>query len=161
MNTQRTGIVVFAFGIPKSIRSNKIIIDIASELAKSKGVPVFSQRGMPFGFGIDVEYAMGDMETPTLKIADQAVKWAWRRSLSEIIIVAAGPHAKRCKKDIETRLKEERLPIKVSICPETDLYDGFWFCKGSKQFRTRSPLCWRVREWALMNIPFWLYRQII
>jgi hypothetical protein len=160
LKTQRTGIVVFLFGAPGEIRSNAILKKIAEETSRAKGFIIFSQRGISFNFDIGVEYADGNDETPTLKIADQAAEWAWRKGLDKIIIVAASPHVDRCARDIKLSLGEKRLWADVSICPETRLYDGLWFCKASKQLRTRSRLFWRAREWMAMALPFQIYKRV-
>jgi hypothetical protein len=161
LKTQRIGVALFLFGIPGKIGPNAIFKKIAEEISRRKNAIIFSQRGITFAFNFSVEYAEGDDKSPTLKIAEQAAEWAWRNGLKKIIVVAAGPHARRCKRDIEASLREKNLSIEVSICPEACLYaDEYWFCKESGQFRTRHKWYWRIREWVLMRMPFRIYKLI-
>ena len=160
MKSQRVGVVVFLFGIPGEIFSNAIIKKIAEEISCRENAIIFSQRGIHFEFGFDVEYANGNSESPTLKIAEQAAEWAWRKGIGKIIVVAASPHISRCARDIEASLKMKSvLPVKVLKCAEAFMYDGLWFRKESEQFRTRHRFYWNIREWILTRLPFPIYRR--
>ena len=158
----KIGTVVFAFGRPCSLRSNKIISQIASRRAKEFSASVYTQSDISVESGIRVEYVeeKPGEAPPTLRIARGAVRWALREGIEIIQIVSAKPHIWRCIRDLEYAIKEEGSNIEVRVCKEIGWYSHEWFCFDSEQKRTRSKWAWFLREVILKFMPFFIYKWI-
>lgn len=161
----KIGIVAFAFGAPFTIESNRSIAGIALKNAQEFNAMVYTQRDVFFGFslGINVEYTEEEFGNPppTLRIARGAIRWAKRRRLTELWIVAAKPHLWRVLRDIYQANHEVRARIEIHVCKEIEQYpEEFWFCPDSLQKRTRSRKLWNKRERILKFMPFFIYKLI-
>lgn len=159
MSDTDIGVVTFAFGSQKT-PSNEKLFEITKMLARIYGAPVFTQPDIiaaPDAKEIDVELINEGPNNPssTLKMAEAAVKWARRRRLKRLVIVAAKPHVSRCHRDMMKTAKGT-VDIRVNPCRDGEK----WFYSESTQAWTRSPLLWKMRETVLMSMPFWLYRRI-
>ena len=162
----KKGIVAFAFGRPQTLPSNKLIAKIAMQQSWEHAAPIFTQLDVPIHNEIlDVEYAfenIGGHPPSTLKIAQEAIAWASRRSITDIVVVAAKPHMWRCLRD----LKEEsyiQSEARIRIVPfvnwaQYQLSD--WFCEESTQPWTTSWTKWSRRDFVLRMMPFWLYKRV-
>lgn len=161
----RMGVVAFAFGRPETVKSNQRLAEMASVRAVDCKGPVFTQRDIVANkrFNVkDVEqvYEPGE-PPPTLRIAREAVKWAERRDLNFLWVVAAKPHLWRCLRDLRAACKEARKDIRIESCPEIEhTWERDWFCPNSTQARSRSPWKWYQRELILKAMPFFIYKRI-
>ena len=157
------GIVAFAFGIPKTILSNQRISKIASQKARELGAPVYTQRDIYVGSGIEVKYT--DEKTgsppPTLRIARDAVQWAKQQGFRELWIVAAKPHLWRCVRDLTQSVREAKTYVAIRVCKEIDEFpEEEWYCSDSTQPRARSRKNWQARERILKLLPFFIYKLV-
>lgn len=159
----KTGIVAFAFGVPATIASNKLIASIASKLAREINAPIYTQADVCVETGIRVKYTtemQGD-PPPTLRIARGAVDWAKANGFETLYVIAAEPHIQRCIRDLRYAVAETRTNIMVlTNLKRHDFKTGSWFCLDSTQPRTRSLKAWRSRERILEKLPMWLYKLI-
>ncbi len=158
------GVVAFAFGAPKTIRSNRRIAKIAFKNARKFNGLVYTQLDICVDEGIPVEYTKEEPGNPppTLRIARGAVQWAKKRGLKVLLIVAAQPHLWRCERDLIRAIKEAGAQIAVRVCfKEIKRYpEDSWYCPDSTQPRTRSPKSWWGRERILQLMPFFFYKLV-
>jgi hypothetical protein len=163
----KIGIVAFAFGHPQNIPSNKLIAKIATQQALDYMAPIFTQLDVSIDSEhLDVEYAfenVGGYPPPTLQIAQEAVKWAKRRDVTDIIVVAAMPHMWRCLRDLrdEAYMNTEASLRIVPFVNWTQYKLSQWFCEESTQPWTRSWTKWSRRDFILRMLPFCVYRRIV
>ncbi len=159
-----TGIVAFGFGVPSTLRSNRIIAKIATDRAQTLKAPIFTQADVPVDDeNIEVIYANEEPGNPppTLRIAREAVRWAQKNQFTELWFAAALPHLPRAWGDLKYAAKEAGWPIGINGCAEIlDYTDRDWFCPESEQKHTQSRKNWRLREFILMHMPFWLYKRV-
>lgn len=165
---KRTGIVAFAFGSAKTAGCRRIAA-IASRRARWLHAPIYTQDDVPIGddVGVEVTSVLDDDESgkppPTLAIARGAARWAQKKGLERIMLVAAAPHCWRVEHDTRKALQEIDADIEIHVCPEPYRYpERAWFCPELKneQLRVRSKLVWWLRETTLMLMPFWLYERV-
>lgn len=159
----REGVVAFAFGVPATILSNRRIAEIASKKARELNAPVYTQRDVQIESGIAVKFIeeKSGEPPPTLRIARGAVRWAKKKGISELWIVAAAPHLWRCKRDLSRAVSEMKSIICVRVCNEITQYsESSWYCLDSMQARTRSAEDWWKRERILHKLPFFFYKLI-
>lgn len=161
----RPGVVAFAFGVPKTLRSNRLIGEIASAYARAEGALIYTQHDVPVESGIDVTYIEQQRgePPPTLRIARAAALWAKKKHIDHIWIVAAQPHIWRCERDLLRAFRETGTSIWMDRCREIDaipIPDSEWFCRESEQERTRSPGQWEKRERILRRMPFFIYKRV-
>ncbi len=161
---EKAGIVAFAFGMPSTISSNQHILEIASRVALSKNVPVYTQPDVGiFSPLVDVTYIQErpNKPSPTLRIARMAVQWAIERQMHLLWIVAAKPHLWRAERDMREAVREARADIAIGWCEDIDKFpERVWFCPESMQKRVRSRREWDKRENLLMRMPFFIYKRI-
>jgi len=94
-------------------------------------------------------------------LARGVVQLSVQNGYNEIWIVAAKPHLWRCIRDLNEAIREYNTNIKIKICEEIYKYSANeWFCKDSKQTRTRSQFNWWIREVIIKLIPFSIYKKI-
>lgn len=167
------GVVAFAFGMPSTVHSNILIADIARDVARNLGnhdhqiLPVFTQTGVRIEavgqLDIPVEYLEQSRRyTPTtLQVARGAVRWAMRRGITKIIVVAARPHLKRCMRDMSSTIHGVGAEIEVTYSRHVNMVPiEDWFCQDSLQPRTRSRRRWWIKESILKVVPFFIYKLI-
>lgn len=161
----KAGIVTFAFGVPNTIRSNQWLVQITRAKARQLSAPVYTQED----FGVDPQPGLFITYTeeergkppPTLRIARGAVQWAKQRQITELWIVAARPHLKRCIRDLKYAVTEDKADITVRVSQGIFMFPAAeWFCPDSTQPRTRSRKDWLPRELVLANAPMWLYKKV-
>ena len=160
---ERAGITVFSFGAPANIRSNRALSKIAMEKAHKLKAPIFTQ--------LDIKIEDSTIETdyvrekpgnppPTLLIAQGAVKWAKRKEITDLWIIAARPHLWRCMRDL-AYARRASVEIQFHICNEIYEYSDIdWFCVNSVQKRTQSREEWEKRERLIKRMPFSIYRLV-
>jgi len=158
----KVGIVIFAFGAPKTIRSNTILGEIAARKAKKLNAAIFTQRDIVISEEMNVEYIEEKDKPPsTLKLAQAAVAWAIKNGIEEIYVVAASPHLSRVLRDMRMAISINGAKIKVEVAEEIFLYsDNDWYCPESIQLWTRSKIYWKIRETILIHLPFTIYKII-
>jgi len=161
----RIGVVAFAFGTPRDIRSNRIIGKFATREARERGALVFTQLDVPIGLDVslDITYAKEERGSPppTLRIAREVAKWMIRRDIDELIVVCAKPHMWRCKRDLSRVFKDEILVRPIRFCEEIKTsQNNVWFCYESTQKRTQTWWRWHWREIILKLLPFRIYSCI-
>ena len=157
----KKGIVVFAFGRPGSILSNKILSHIASKKARDSGMAVYTQSDIQIEDRIEIEFIKERRKPPTtLQIVKGAIEWAIRNSITELLVIAAKPHLRRCLRDLSYIVKAKGVIIQLNPCKEIEEYPKeIWFCSDSEQKYTRSKTIWEKREDLLKNVlPFFIYR---
>jgi|SRR3989344_623184 len=164
------GVVAFAFGVPSTILSNQNIAWIAWRKARELGALVFTQRDVDVNANfqicsVDVDHVReeSDNPPPTLRIAREAVRWAKQRGVTELYVVAAEPHLRRCVRDLMEADRELNgvYTLPIIFCGEISrVSDNDWFCSESTQERTRSRKAWNRRERILRMMPFWLYKRV-
>ncbi len=162
---KKAGIVAFAFGTPHTTGSNQGIAHIASQNSKKLGAAIYTQLDVRIGPEIkDVEYVENDRfgnPPPTLRVARGAVLWAKKREFTDLWIVAARPHLWQVVRDIKRAMRELEMKIIFHICEEVWRYlEDEWFCPDSTQAHTRSQKKWRVREFILRIMPFFIYKRV-
>jgi hypothetical protein len=116
-------VVAFAFGVPNTLRSNRLIAKIAAEKAESRGVPVYTQLDvLPLDRGIEVELIKEEYpkRMPSLRIARGAIRWAQARGIDTIWICAAKPHLARTARDLNCAIEEANASISIKICEGID-----------------------------------------
>ena len=157
------GVVAFAFGAPKTIRSNRRIAKIAFKNARKFNGLVYTQLDICVDEGIPVEYTKEEPGNPppTLRIARGAVQWAKRNRLTKLLVVAAEPHLWRALRDVRQAVREDGVRIEVRVCEEIEQYPkDSWFCLDSTQERVRSWKAWNKREIILQLMPFFFYKLV-
>lgn len=160
---RRIGIVAFAFGVPFTIKPNRVIAQIASKNAKEFNAPVYTQRDVYITSNIQVEYTKEDFSNPppTLRIARGAIKWAKQLRLTELWVVAAKPHLWRVIRDMKRVVWEAGARIEIHVCKEVEQFpEEYWFCPNSTQKRVRSRKAWNKRERIIKLIPFFIYKLV-
>lgn len=164
MNTDKTGIIAFAFGTPSNIKANQVIGKISEEQARVLNAPLLTQSDVPIRqLSTVVKYVDEEKgePPPTLRIARAAVKWAKQEGMTKLHVVAAKPHLWRALRDMRQSVLELDVDIIVCSCSKIDQYSKeFWFCSDSTQIRTRSKKEWNRREHILKILPFWFYKII-
>lgn len=168
MENPRAVVIVFAFGVPHTLRSNRKIAVIASEKARELDALVYTQLDVQIEPCIKADRIVYTEEKPgcpppTLRIARGAVEFAMRNGLDEMWVVAAQPHLWRVLRDIKEALREKRKGdwVRVYVCDEIGQYpEDFWFCHDSTQERTRSCKAWEKRELVLQFLPFCIYKLV-
>jgi hypothetical protein len=160
----KEAVIAFAFGVPNTLSSNRLVAAIASAKAEALGIPVYTQWDVvPLAPGIEVELTPENypIRVPTLRIAHGAVAWMARNGISNIWLCAAAPHFARAARDLRYAARQARLPFAVKICEglEDPSYDS-WFCADSLQPDTRLKWLWTLRDAILMHMPMWLYTRI-
>jgi hypothetical protein len=157
-------VVAFAFGVPNTLRSNRLIAKIAAEKAKSRGVPVYTQLDvLPLDPAIEVELIKEEYpkRVPSLRIARGAIRWAQTRGIDTIWVCAAKPHLTRTTRDLICAIGEANASISIKICEGIHEYPcHLWFCEDSTQSDTRLPLLWKLRDAILLHMPRGLYSRI-
>jgi len=157
-------VVAFSFGVPNTLRSNRLIAKIAAEKAKSRRVPVYTQLDvLPLDPGIDVELIKEEYpkRVPSLRIARGAIRWAQARGIDTIWICAAKPHLARTTRDLNCAIEEANASISIKICEAIDEHPShLWFCEDSTQSDTRLPWLWKLRDAILLHMPRRLYSRI-
>lgn len=159
----KAGILSFAFGVPKTILSNRRIAKISSQKARELGAPVYTQLDICVDNGIEVELTeeLPGNPPPTLRLARCAVQWARNKNITDLWIVAAKPHLWRCIRDLIHAIWEVDAQIEVHVCEEIGQYpEDEWFCADSTQERTRSRKKWESRELIIKVMPFFIYKLI-
>lgn len=157
------GIVVFAFGAPATIHSNRILAKIASDKAHKLSIPIYTQADIILENDIDVERIQEKHGNPppTLKISKRAIRWAEKRHIRKLFVVAATPHLWRCLRDLNAVKEETKYDVSIYVYDEIyRLPDYIWFCPNSRQIWTRSRIIWKLRENILRLMPLWLYKYI-
>jgi hypothetical protein len=156
----KLGIVAFAFGVPYTIESNKIIATIAQENSLEHKAPIYTQSDIVINETLNINYIEGD-QPPTLRIAREAIKWAKKNDLDGLLIIAAAPHINRAMRDMKMAIKEAKQKIILIKCLDVYNYPkAIWFCSNSSQTRTKSKMEWYKREIILKILPFFIYKRI-
>lgn len=158
----KTGIIVFAFGQPSTISSNKYLADCAKQLAIRYGVKyVFTQRDISINSIsniINVKYVEENKEPPsTLFIAEKSLNWAKNLGLKKVMVIAAPPHADRCMRDLSKIYAGTEIKL---VLYQTAYNSSLWYDHQSAQLRTRNKFFWWSRESILTAMPFWLYKKV-
>jgi hypothetical protein len=163
-NTAREAVVAFAFGVPNTLPSNRLIAEVASKKADALNIPVYTQWDvMPLAQGVQVVLTEENypVRVPTLRIARGAIAWLAQNRISQVWLCAAAPHFARTTRDLHYAAKLAGWPITVEICAGlTDPPYDSWFCAGSTQPDTRLKWLWMARDAILMHMPMWLYARI-
>jgi hypothetical protein len=159
----RVAIIGFSFGAPAAILSNKLLARIISEQAGPLGASLaFVSFDIPsenFPERVKAEY-MEDSSS-TWRFSQSAARWAAREEVTEIIIIAAGPHRWRCERDLRRAIRETKARINVFCCQEGGQYpEEEWFCPDSTRPQTRSQESWERRERIIRWLPFPVYKLI-
>jgi hypothetical protein len=158
------GVVAFAFGVPNTLLSNRLIAEISSETARRLNVPVYTQRDvMPLDPGVEVELTEENypIRVPTLRIARGAVRWAQLHGIDTLWLCAAKPHLARATRDLGFAISEARATIAIKVCERVTHHpSSVWFCEGSQQPDTRLPWLWKLRDAILLCMPTRLYAAI-
>lgn len=167
----KQGLVVFAFGSPGTIGSNKLLreemfwllrTDYDSEIKKvytqtALGIttPMFNNAEV-----VTIPQPDEHQHPPTLRIAKWAVDTAVSDDLDQLLILAAEPHLPRCIRDTKYAAKASS-DITVNYWGHVGLHPSDkWFCQDSDQPRTRTWFNWWSREVILMSMPLWLYAKV-
>jgi len=163
----KKGIVAFAFGVPATIFSNHCLANIALRQALRASSPIYTQADIQIEKGKGIEVCLIEERegspAPTLRIARGAVKWAIKKEITTLLIVAAEPHLWRCLRDVTEAIKEEKAQTQISVCACKELScisEEKWFCSDSTQARTQSRKNWERRERILKVMPFWIYKHV-
>jgi hypothetical protein len=160
---KKRGVLAFAFGVPETILSNRLIAQLASKKAREFGAPVYTQLDIRMEEGIEVDFAEEKPGEPpsTLFFVQGAVRWAMRKKITEIWIVAAKPHLWRCVRDLDRSIEEAGVEIEIRVCGEIEkISEEDWFCVDSTQKRTQTKACWQKRERIIKLMPFFVYKFI-
>jgi len=159
------GVVAFAFGMPKTIRSNRHIARIAARKAIAMDrTPIYTQSDVNVrGLSVAVFYVPEEPGNPppTLRIARGAVQMARSLKLIELWVAAAKPHLWRCLRDMKAAVREAGGGIVVRVCEEIEqVSEDDWFCPDSTQERTQSREAWEKRERIVRLMPFCVYKRV-
>lgn len=163
---KEAGVVAFAFGVPSSISPNRRIAEIATRKAKELHAPIYTQQDIDIlDPSMDVDYISEEpgKPPPTLRVAKDAVQWAMCQAvpITELWIVAAGPHLRRVLRDMRYALRMSGAKIEIKVCEELKQYgEDSWFCPESTQTRVRSCKEWEKREHILMLLPMFIYNLV-
>ena len=137
------GIVAFAYGVPDTIRSNRLIAQIALQKARELNAPVYTQNDVNI---VSILVFRTPEEPgnppPTLRIARGAVQWAKHpdNRLVELWVVAAKPHLWRCMRDMKAAVQEVGGGIVVRACEDIgQVPEDEWFCSDSPHRSGRDP----------------------
>ncbi len=165
------GIVAFAFGMPHSIPANEAIHDVACAAAHIMNASVFTQLDcgimnphVPNGVWIFPQIPGANPPPPTLRIARFAALSAKRIGLTELHIVAAPPHIRRCMRDMRMAMREVGLDATLSAYGQDIFLEehspSYWFYPKGERYCTQHRLRWVIRESILQTIPWRIYRRI-
>ncbi len=162
--------VVYPFGCPNNIESNKTLALITANKVKeskeNKNITVFTQYDILLDETIEALTIRPDeiMNNPftTYELSLKAVEWAIENKVTKISIIAAKPHIDRCYRDITYIAEQKKLEINFEKCKEvySKHYKKSWFCEESKEWWTRSPWLWWPREMMLLLTPIYFYKKI-
>ena len=162
-----TGIVLFAFGMPNSIQSNRQIAKVGLKIAVELDAPIYTQldalsvEGNPRVEKTCYIAEIPGNPPPTLRIARGAVRWARRKGLTKLWVVAARPHLPRILRDMGWAIHEAGEKMSILVPNEIRQYpEDSWFCANSTQTHTQSRAMWVLRDSILRFMPFALYRRI-
>ena len=160
----KAAVVAFGFGVPHAVASNREIARLAGEWAGKVRGPVYTQLDVQLPRGIDFVPTPEDPghPPPTLRIARNAVRWAQRQGIEDLLVVAARPHLQRARRDVLEAVREQRAEITVYDCYQdvAGTSVDFWFSPYSRQWRGRWWIYWNVRDWILLHMPLWLYKWV-
>mgnify|MGYP000540905935 CR=1 FL=1 len=162
---EKSGIVGFAFGTPRSIPSNNAISMIICKKARELNAPVFVQFDiLILDPEIDVFYAKeyAHQALTTYEVASQAIDWAITHNIKKLWIVATPCHFTRCLRDITYVAEQKKAKIKFRICQEIydKTYEKDWLSKRSEQWWTRNKIFFWIRELPLLLTPIHFYKKI-
>lgn len=159
---KKTGVVAFAFGTPSSLPSNHMLGGIASMSAFRKGIPYYTQEDIPEVNPCTrtVHPQSGNNPPSTLLIARGVVAWAKELGIQRLLVVAAPRHIQRALRDLHKTALESGVSIELMSVDPKPQDDFFWFSENSTQLRARFCTVWRVRDFILMNMPWWLYKIV-
>ena len=137
---------------------------MAETEALSTDKTIFTQDDVPIETDLTltvkrIKQKPGKKPPSTVRIVIEGLAYAKENGFNSIVIVAAKPHLRRCKRDVEQVIKDEGLNMTYSVPQEIELSkNNEWFCKG--QTYHRSWTIFRIREQILLHTPFWLYRLV-
>jgi hypothetical protein len=158
MVSYATVVIVPAFGVPSTTRSNQWLRRAAlEESAAYDNAAIWTQKDTGFLPEADPRvYFTPEIDgfpPPTWHVMRDAMKWirSWVFSPQppqRIVLVAAPPHQKRALRDLRMALKEADWYRSVEIAVSAKLpvvpYDA-WF-EGSTQWYTATRQVWENRE---------------
>ncbi|HZZ99500.1 MAG TPA: hypothetical protein VFK07_02195 [Candidatus Paceibacterota bacterium] len=158
------GVVVFAFGVPATLRSNRTLAAIAEREAKSFRAPVFTQLDIQLeDKSVPVTYCqeIPGEPPPTLRIAREAIRWAIDNKISVLHVAAARPHIWRAVRDLVYARRKAGADILIVFCKGVlDRPSGGWFMPESTHPRVRSAWKWYSRDLILRLMPMFIYKKV-
>jgi hypothetical protein len=162
-NMKKTAIAAFAFGRPKTITPNKFIATMATAEAVQHKAIIFTQADVEI-IDANAKYFPSEIQNnppPTLRIARWIIQSAMQDKIELIVVAAAGPHAWRCKRDLQIAAKEAKYTVEIKIAkPKKKISTTYWFTKNSTQERTQSWCKWWNRETILWLMPVFIYKKV-
>lgn len=151
-------VVALAFSKPRNTPAN---LRLAEALGKAvQGINscvVVTQEDLSTAYlprGVEVVKVPDDERgpPPTLRIVRAAVDAAVEREVARIVVVCAGPHWPRVRRDLAYALQERGVAVEIVPPPQEMLAlpEKEWFSRHSVQYHTRNYWVWCVRERILL-----------
>lgn len=159
---EKTLVLAFAFTTPPHMPSNVRIARLALKSALGLDQAIFTQADLPVDSlqGLEiarVKEGSGKRPPSTLRIAQEAVKYAQAGGFTSLLVIAAKPHLPRCLRDARLATKGTGITCQFPDEVMKSDYRG-WFCRD--QIYHRSPGLFWIREKMLIWSPFWLYESV-
>jgi hypothetical protein len=154
------------FGFTQKGKANIYLAWTSLALARGYQIPIFTQKDVAVHLrdrDDNVNVFVADQENEHIstlalvKIFEREAKfYKWKN----ILLVAAPPHIRRCRRDLE-KFGFNVLTIENYIdLEEKNQKKIKWYNKTDPQFWARNPIIWWSREIILRIMPYWLYRKL-
>ncbi len=158
-------VVVLAFGVPASIKPNRWLAKLGSNLARLLNGVVFTQRDIEPDEDVPVvriKEVEGKKPPPTLRVCRAAVEYAVQNGFKKVCVVALLPHLWRARRDMRKAVEELGADLEVfypldeiAKFPEEEC-----FTPESTQERTQTREAWNGREDRIKQMPWPVYKAI-
>ncbi|MFA5753922.1 MAG: hypothetical protein WC905_00990 [Patescibacteria group bacterium] len=145
-------VLVFAFGRDEET-NEPLLRELERPLARHRTVCTQQSlyRQLPKNLQeVCLEIPQSSKEISTYGLIKEFEKMAVRNEWSNVGVIAARQHIKRCLRDLY-REGFEVVPLRAVKVP-FNIFDDLW--------QVRLPLFWWIRECTLLSLPYWLYKKI-
>jgi hypothetical protein len=143
-----TAVVVFGFGEPLAIPSNRVLADFVKGVfhhvsAHCVYITDRDVAGLLHGIGREVCCIDPSRRPTTWRLAVEAVALAQRRGYTELHVVAMPCHARRCMRDLHSAAHDKGVAITFH-CTWLPTYSVY--SPTAETWITRSPWIWWPME---------------
>lgn len=157
-------VVAFAFADNPGALSNQRIQRRAREVAEECGTRALTQPELLSQHceWFEIVDPPGLRPAPTLRLARAMVRHACENGCNSIVVVAAPPHQRRCKRDFSIAVAESGASMSIEFDQTLHQFPvSTWFCTDAGQLHTRFRAWWIVRELILRILPQRVYTRVV